>query len=91
MSFQERLVIAKIVQKRYDYGRNREDCKNNWEEQDNDYREVLHNTSDGQPYNAKEAQKRAKANLKQKNIAKQLARGETTRKKVYVCLEKIQI
>ena len=48
------------------------------------YREVLHNTSDGQPYNAKEAQKRAKANLKQKNIAKQLARGETTRKKVYV-------
>ena len=48
------------------------------------YREVLHNTSDGQPYNAKEVQKRAKANLKQKNIAKQLARGETTRKKVYV-------
>lgn len=84
LSFQERLVIQKLYKKGMTMAETEKIARIIGRNRTTIYREVLHNTSDGQPYNAKEAQKRAKANLKQKNIAKQLARGETTRKKVYV-------
>lgn len=47
------------------------------------YREILHNTEDGRSYNARDAQKRAKKNFKNKNTSNQLAKGESTCKKVY--------
>lgn len=83
LSLQERLIIEKLYKKNMTMadmnkiadmiGRNRTTI----------YREILHNTEDGKTYNAKDAQWRAKRNFKTKNISGQLARGESTRKKVY--------
>ncbi len=83
LCFQERLIIQKLYKKGMTMAETEKIAKMIGRNRTTVYREILHNTPNGKPYDAEEAQKRTKANLKQKNIAKQLARGETTRKKVY--------